>query len=105
MGGHRLGGERLERGGVPVLGGYIGSTEQGIVTTLGRGGSDTSAVALAAAYQAAFEAALPIILAGATAANTLAPLSVTPVQIAEFTARVLALPVAGKSQTLKASPT
>lgn len=63
------------------------------------------AVALAAAYQAAFEAALPIILAGATAANTLAPLSVTPVQIAEFTARVLALPVAGKSQTLKASPT
>lgn len=62
-------------------------------------------VALAAAYQAAFEAALPIILAGATAANTLAPLSVTPERIAEFTARVLALSVAGKSQTLKASPT
>lgn len=70
-------------------------------------GSTTLAesVALAAAYQAALEAALPILLAAAAAANTLAPLSVTPAQIAEITARVLALSTLGKSQTLKASPT
>ena len=70
-------------------------------------GSTTLAepVALAAAYQAALEAVLPILLAAAGAANTLAPLSVTPAQIAEVTARVLALSVAGKSMTLKASPT
>ncbi|HEX4935467.1 MAG TPA: aspartate kinase, partial [Gemmatimonadaceae bacterium] len=42
----------VERGGVPVLGGYIGSTEQGIVTTLGRGGSDYSAALLGAAADA-----------------------------------------------------
>lgn len=30
----------LEKGRVPVLGGFIGSTEAGITTTLGRGGSD-----------------------------------------------------------------
>ena len=37
---------------VPVLGGFIGSTLTGETTTLGRGGSDTSAVAIAAAIQA-----------------------------------------------------
>ncbi|MGC1783062.1 MAG: lysine-sensitive aspartokinase 3 [Acidobacteriaceae bacterium] len=30
----------LEKGHVPVLGGFIGATESGITTTLGRGGSD-----------------------------------------------------------------
>ena len=41
-----------ERGIVPVLGGYIGSTEAGIVTTLGRGGSDYSAALFGAALGA-----------------------------------------------------
>lgn len=42
----------VERGIVPVLGGYIGSTEQGYVTTLGRGGSDFSASLFGAALGA-----------------------------------------------------
>jgi aspartate kinase len=42
----------LERGLVPVLGGYIGATEQGITTTLGRGGSDLSASLFGAALGA-----------------------------------------------------
>lgn len=42
----------LARGEVSVLAGFQGVTEQGRVTTLGRGGSDTSAVALAAALKA-----------------------------------------------------
>ncbi len=42
----------VERGVVPVLGGFIGSTEQGIVTTLGRGGSDYSASLFGAALGA-----------------------------------------------------
>jgi len=33
----------LETGEIPVLGGFIGSTMQGVTTTLGRGGSDWSA--------------------------------------------------------------
>jgi aspartate kinase len=37
---------------VPVLGGFIGATEAGITTTLGRGGSDYSASLLGAALQA-----------------------------------------------------
>lgn len=37
---------------VPVLGGFIGSTRQGIGTTLGRGGSDLSASILGAALDA-----------------------------------------------------
>ena len=39
----------LEAGVVPVLGGYIGATEGGITTTLGRGGSDYSASMIGAA--------------------------------------------------------
>lgn len=35
-------------GQVPVLGGFIGSTEQGVTTTLGRGGSDYSAAVFGA---------------------------------------------------------
>ncbi len=42
----------LEAGRVPVVGGYIGATEQQIVTTLGRGGSDYSASLLGAALGA-----------------------------------------------------
>lgn len=42
----------LEEGKVPVIGGYIGATEQQIVTTLGRGGSDYSASLLGAALGA-----------------------------------------------------
>lgn len=62
-------------------------------------------VALAAAYEAAFQAALPILLAAAAAVNGIAPGSVTPAQIAEITARVAALPALGKSTVVKASPT
>ena len=42
----------VETGRVPVLGGYVGATEQGVVTTLGRGGSDYSAALLGAAVGA-----------------------------------------------------
>jgi aspartate kinase len=42
----------LERGQVPVLGGFIGSAENGATTTLGRGGSDYSAAVLGAALDA-----------------------------------------------------
>src|SRR5687767_3684670 len=42
----------LESGHVVVVAGFQGIDEQGNITTLGRGGSDTSAVALAAALKA-----------------------------------------------------
>ena len=42
----------FEEGRIVVVAGFQGVTEQGEITTLGRGGSDTSAVALAAALQA-----------------------------------------------------
>ncbi len=48
---HRVVGE-LEKGNVVVVGGYQGVSVAKDVTTLGRGGSDTTAVALAAALQA-----------------------------------------------------
>jgi aspartate kinase len=38
----------LDRGRVPVMGGFIGSTREGIATTLGRGGSDFSAAIVGA---------------------------------------------------------
>jgi aspartate kinase len=44
--------EALERGMVPVVAGFQGVTEDLEITTLGRGGSDTTAVALAAALGA-----------------------------------------------------
>ncbi|HSR24273.1 MAG TPA: aspartate kinase [Candidatus Eisenbacteria bacterium] len=44
--------EALERGMVPVVAGFQGATEELEITTLGRGGSDTTAVALAAALGA-----------------------------------------------------
>jgi len=42
----------LDEGRVVVVAGFQGSDEEGNITTLGRGGSDTSAVALAAALKA-----------------------------------------------------
>jgi len=44
--------EELDAGNVVVVAGFQGVDESGNITTLGRGGSDTSAVALAAALQA-----------------------------------------------------
>jgi len=43
---------RVQSGCVPVLGGFIGSTEDGIPTTLGRGGSDFTASILGASLKA-----------------------------------------------------
>lgn len=43
---------RLERGEIPVVAGFQGIDAEGHTTTLGRGGSDTSAVALAVALKA-----------------------------------------------------
>src|SRR5262249_50227554 len=42
----------LQQGQVPVLGGFIASTPDGVPTTLGRGGSDFSAAIIAAALGA-----------------------------------------------------
>ena len=43
----------MASGVIPVVAGFQGVTSEGSITTLGRGGSDTSAVALAAALNAA----------------------------------------------------
>jgi aspartate kinase len=43
----------VERGAVPVVGGYIGATREGVVTTLGKEGSDFSAAIVGAAVGAA----------------------------------------------------
>lgn len=48
---HRINAD-LEQGKVVVVAGFQGVTEEGAITTLGRGGSDTTAVALAAALKA-----------------------------------------------------
>ncbi len=42
----------LEKGTVPVVTGFLGATAEGILTTLGRGGSDYSATILGAALKA-----------------------------------------------------
>ncbi len=42
----------IDRGEVPVIGGFIGATADGVPTTLGRGGSDTSAAVLGSALDA-----------------------------------------------------
>ena len=44
--------DELNDGGVAVVAGFQGVDEEGNITTLGRGGSDTTAVAIAAALQA-----------------------------------------------------
>ena len=43
---------RVAEGRVPVLGGFVGATPQGVTTTLGRGGSDYSAAIVGAALDA-----------------------------------------------------
>ncbi len=43
---------RLKAGVLPIVTGFIGATEKGITTTLGRGGSDYSAAILAACVEA-----------------------------------------------------
>lgn len=47
--------QALDRGETPVVAGFQGATEDGDVVTLGRGGSDTTAVALGAALGAEVE--------------------------------------------------
>ncbi|MEE9618165.1 MAG: aspartate kinase [Anaerolineae bacterium] len=42
----------VERGVIPIITGYIGATEQGVTTTLGRGGSDYTAAIVGAALGA-----------------------------------------------------
>jgi aspartate kinase len=42
----------VKQGAVPVLGGFIGATETGVTTTLGRGGSDFSAAIIGAGIDA-----------------------------------------------------
>ncbi len=42
----------VETGGVPILGGFIGATKEGVQTTIGRGGSDYSAALFGAALHA-----------------------------------------------------
>jgi aspartate kinase len=42
----------LENGAIPVVTGFVGSTQDGVLTTLGRGGSDYSATILGAALGA-----------------------------------------------------
>lgn len=49
---HELINSHLDQGRVVVVAGFQGVTETGEITTLGRGGSDTTAVALAAALKA-----------------------------------------------------
>ncbi len=44
--------ENLEKGKIVIIAGFQGISEAGNITTLGRGGSDTSAVAMAAALKA-----------------------------------------------------
>jgi aspartate kinase len=44
--------ELLSKGYIPIVAGFQGVTKDGEITTLGRGGSDTSAVAIAAALKA-----------------------------------------------------
>ena len=44
--------ELLSKGYIPIVAGFQGVTKGGEITTLGRGGSDTSAVAIAAALKA-----------------------------------------------------
>lgn len=44
--------EALDQGNIVIVAGFQGMTESGEITTLGRGGSDTTAVALAAAIKA-----------------------------------------------------
>jgi len=44
--------KQLKKGVIPVIAGFQGTNDEGDITTLGRGGSDTTGVALAVALQA-----------------------------------------------------
>ena len=44
--------KKLEEGSIVIIAGFQGNTDDGDITTLGRGGSDTTAVAIAAALSA-----------------------------------------------------
>ena len=44
--------KQLKKGVIPVIAGFQGTNDEGEITTLGRGGSDTTGVALAVALQA-----------------------------------------------------
>ena len=44
--------KQLKKGTIPVITGFQGMTDEGDITTLGRGGSDTTGVAIAVALQA-----------------------------------------------------
>src|SRR5690606_39157912 len=45
-------GGAIDRGRVPVLGGFVGATPDGLTTTLGRGGSDYSGALIGAGIDA-----------------------------------------------------
>ena len=49
---HNMVNSHLDKGEIVIIAGFQGITKDGEITTLGRGGSDTSAVALAAAFKA-----------------------------------------------------
>ncbi len=44
--------QRVEKGAVAVTQGFIGATSEGVITTIGRGGSDFSAALMGVAAQA-----------------------------------------------------
>ncbi|GAI48098.1 unnamed protein product, partial [marine sediment metagenome] len=44
--------KELEKGNIVIVAGFQGTTDEMDITTLGRGGSDTTAVALAASLKA-----------------------------------------------------
>lgn len=44
--------QSLKRGEIPVIAGFQGLSSEGLITTIGRGGSDTTAVAIAVALKA-----------------------------------------------------
>jgi bifunctional aspartokinase / homoserine dehydrogenase 1 len=87
----------LQRGVIPVVTGFIGATAEGVLTTLGRGGSDCSATILGAALDAdeviiwtdvdGLMTADPRLVSGAT---TIAEISYREAaELAHFGAKVL----------------
>jgi aspartate kinase len=88
---------RLAKDGVPVMGGFIGSTEDGVTTTLGRGGSDFTAAIVGAGIGAeeiqiwtdvdGMLTADPTILAGGHRVKTIS--FAEAAELAYFGARVL----------------
>ena len=87
----------LRAGGVPVITGFIGATADGVVTTLGRGGSDYSGAIVGAALDAdevwiytdvdGVMTADPRVVSGVRTLNTLSYLEMS--ELAYFGAKVL----------------